>query len=200
MASFSQAYQLVALAEGGYQNYSEDSGNYNSLGQLVGTNWGINAKVYEKYIGRPPSVADMKTMSKATAIAIYKKNYWDRIKGDSINSQAVANILFDGHVNHGAWGIKMLQEVLRLAKDGVVGNITLNAINQADSSRLVAKYTERRKQAYHWLANNREGQRKFLNGWLNRLKKFVTDNPTQSTGGALLIGTAALFIWLYKKS
>lgn len=201
MARFEQAYQLVALAEGGYQNYAEDTGNYNSRGQLVGTNWGINAQVYEKHLGRPPSVADMQNMPKATAIQIYKARYWDRIKGNSINNQAVANVLFDGHVNHGNWGIQMMQEVLGVAKDSVVGPITLNAINSADPGRLIQAYVQRRERAYRWLAANRAGQSKFLRGWLNRLQKFITDQPVAALGAGIglpLIIAAAW--WLSRRS
>lgn len=199
MARFQEAYNLVALAEGGYQKYIEDSGNYNSRGDLVGTNWGISAKTYESYLNRPPTETDMRNMSKQTAIQIYKRNYWDRIKADDIQSQAVANVLFDGHVNHGGWGVRMIQEVLGVAKDGVVGPITLHAINSANPGQLVARYVERRRQAYHWLADNRAGQRKFLNGWLNRLKKFVADNPgTATAGGASVIFVGLAAWWLLR--
>jgi lysozyme family protein len=193
MANFTPAYNLVAAAEGGYQKFTEDPGNFNSLGQLVGTNWGINAKVYEAHIGRPPSESDMRLMLKTTAKAIYKAKYWDRIQGDSIHNQGVANVLFDGHVNHGGWGVQMMQEVIGVDTDAKVGPITLNALNTGNPNTIINRYIERREKAYRYIAANRAGMSKFLNGWLNRLQKFVTDQPGGTNGavGVLLIAAAA---------
>lgn len=194
MALFAPAYQLVAIAEGGYQAHPEDRGNYNSRGQLVGTNWGISALLYEDYLGRPPSKRDMQAMTRNTARKIYQKRFWDRIKGPEIRTQQVANVLLDGYVNHGRFGVQMIQEILGTAQDGVVGPITLRAINAAEPAQLVQRYVQRREAAYRRLANTRAGQAKFLQGWLNRLKKFVSDRPaTAAAGGAgaLLLAAAA---------
>jgi len=51
MANFNIAYEIVRGHERGFQIFPQDRGNRNSLGQLVGTNWGINAQVYETYLG-----------------------------------------------------------------------------------------------------------------------------------------------------
>ena len=114
MAVFQIAYNIVAAHEGGFQIHPNDTGNYNSLSQLVGTNWGISAGVYEDWIGYPPTKTDMQQMTKSEAGQIYKVQYWDTIKGDQILNQALANIIFDGRVNHGYTGVKLLQEVLNI--------------------------------------------------------------------------------------
>uniref|UniRef100_UPI001F2088F0 glycosyl hydrolase 108 family protein n=1 Tax=Tenacibaculum piscium TaxID=1458515 RepID=UPI001F2088F0 len=62
MANYQTFQKKIQRAEGGYQILKTDSGNYNSLKQLVGTNFGVSAKVYERNIGRPPSIADMKNI------------------------------------------------------------------------------------------------------------------------------------------
>lgn len=188
MASFEKSYQRVRLAEGGYQKHPNDTGNYNSLNQLVGTNWGINAQVYESWINRPPSEADMRNMSRDTALDIYKAKYWSRIKGDDIDNQYVADIFFDGHVNHGYTGIKMMQEVLNVPQDGAVGPVTLNALNSGSPAKVYNDYKQRRIRFYHYLADNRAGQKVFLEGWLNRINKFNdfpdTYNAKASTASA----------------
>lgn len=175
MASFEIAYKTIARNEGGYQKFSDDPGNYNSLGQLVGTNWGINAKVYSDYLGRPATQSEMRNMSKAVAKDIYKQKYWKGIRGNSIQDQQVATILFDGHVNHGRWGIKMIQEVLGVTKDGSIGPVTLNAINDANSLRLFNLYKERRKKFYNWYATVKRPEMKdrWLSPWLSRMDAFV---------------------------
>ena len=191
MASFDIAYRIIERWEGGYQAFKEDTGNYNSLGQLVGTNWGISAPVYESFLGKPPSRADMQNMSKATAKAIYKKQFWDDIKGDSIINQSIANILFDGRVNHGHTGVKLMQRILGVVQDGVVGPITLNAINTAIPEKLHNAYKATREAFYKTLANRNPSYQKFIQGWLNRIRSFEFSNTQKviSFGGiALAVG------------
>ena len=195
MANFKLALSKVLDVEGGYQAIPEDRGNYNSFNQLVGTNRGINAQVYEDWIGRPPSIDDMKAISAVIATAIYKARYWDRMKGDLIQNHDVAEIIFDGHVNHGSWGIKMLQEVLNVKKDSIVGPKTLAAINAADPAWLYNTYKERRERFYVWFASNVAGQHVFLNGWLNRLKTFSAFGQSTLAGGAILIGLVGWLIF-----
>lgn len=194
MADFNISYALVEEAEGGFQKYSTDPGNYNSRGELVGTNWGISAPVYEDWIGRPPTEADMRTMSKEVAKRIFEVKFWDRIRGSEIQSQAVADIFLDGHVNHGNSGITMMQRVVNVYPDGIVGPITLGAINSGNPEQIIRKYIDERERLYIWLAANRNMEM-FLRGWLRRLDKFRISAP--AAGGAaalLLLGVAIYFI------
>lgn len=193
MADFNIAYPLVADAEGGYQNATQDTGNYNSLEQLVGTNWGINAQVYESFIGRPPSEQDMRDMSQSTAKDIYRANYWERIQGNLINSQPLANIIFDGHVNHGNRGIRLLQEVLALPQDGILGPLTLGLVNGGDEATIYNAYKQRRIDFYNYLVQRTPAFSVFLKGWLKRINDF-NDFPvstTSSDNGTTDNGTVA---------
>lgn len=185
MAQFQIAYDIVRKHEGGYQKMPEDSGNYNSRGQNVGTNWGINAQVYESYLKRPPTEQDMRNMPRHIALAIFKQLYWDRIKGDQIRDQQVANILFDGHVNHGKWGIQMMQQALGVSRDGVVGPQTLAAINNANPFTLFNEYKKIRRAGYIDLVRRRPKDERFLRGWLIRIDSFVYQ------GGGLMFPTSS---------
>ncbi|MEM6378816.1 MAG: glycosyl hydrolase 108 family protein, partial [Bacteroidota bacterium] len=130
MADFQKAFNIVIGHEGGYQRHPSDTGNYNSIGQLVGTNYGISAKVYESWINRPPSQSDMENLPLQDAIQIYFSLFWSRMQGNSIHNQPIANILFDGVVNHGnSKGIQLMQEVLNVTVDGRMGPVTMGAIN-----------------------------------------------------------------------
>ena len=60
--------EVVLKSEGGYVNDPHDPGGE--------TNFGISKRAY-------PSV-DIKHLTKEGAIAIYKKDYWDKIKGDDL--------------------------------------------------------------------------------------------------------------------
>lgn len=180
MAKFHLFIPLVHLAEGGFQKMPTDTGNYNSLNQLVGTNKGISAPVYEAYIGNPPTEADMRAITTATANAIYKRNYWDKLKADNIKTQEVANVLVDHGVNAGTGGAtKLVQRVLNesfnknLRVDGGFGNLTLTAMNSVSQVKLQSAIVIARENYYNSLASQYP---EYIKGWLNRLKPFYEDS------------------------
>lgn len=175
MAKFSIFIPIVLNVEAGYQNQVSDSGNYRSDGERVGTNRGISAKVYEQWIGRLPSVQDMKNITAEIAQQIYKTWYWDKMKADQINDQSVANIIVDMAVNSGPSAATiLLQETLNehfgktLIVDGAIGNLTISATNSVNGQSLFEKIKMERKSFYESLDNP-----KYINGWLDRLTHFV---------------------------
>jgi lysozyme family protein len=180
MADFNLFIPILQKVEGGYQNLSEDKGNYNSLGQRVGTNYGISARFYEGIIGRPPTVADMKAITKTGARLLYKKHFWDEVQGDSLKSQSVANIVADHAVNAGEDPIgKMVQTILRndfgknVTIDGDIGPQTAAAMNSVNSLQLFNKIKIARQNHYYSIGG------KFLNTWLTRLKSFTYTEKKQ---------------------
>lgn len=198
MANFNIAYQLVAKAEGGYQSSPEDSGNYNSLGELVGTNWGISAPTYEGWIGRAPTKKDMLNMSKSTAEEIYHKKFWAAIRGDQINDQDVANIFFDGVVNHGRTGVKIMQSVLNVPQDGIVGPGTIGQLNAQPPAKVYVQYREARKAFYYDLVNRKRSLGIFLQGWLNRISRFQAYTSYSAPIGGI-IALIGIYFLITKK-
>lgn len=201
MANFTAAFSRIAKNEGGYQANPSDNGNYNSLGLLVGTNRGVSAKLYETWIGRPPSVADMKGITSAIAANIFRQRYWNKIYGDSISSQPVAEILFDGVINHGQ-GVKLAQEVLGVTADNSFGQQTFNALENMNPAKFYNAYKERRRKYYYQLAENNPSQLVFLNGWLKRLEKF-NDFPSSGGGvsaGGVVLGVLAIVAYQNRKA
>ena len=161
MANFEEADKLVGLAEGEYSDDPNDSGNWTggecNDGDLVGTNYGISAPVYAKYIGRTHTVEDMKNMTQQDAINIYKPLYWDCMFGDEINNQSVANILFDAAVNEGQGAAaQMVRETLNLLQTDIKYNEAknywnediINGINNADQQSFFDTYKDRRLVRY----------------------------------------------------
>lgn len=189
MASFNNFIPTLSANEGGYQAMSQDPGNYNSNSKLVGTNHGISAPVLETYLGYPPTAYDMKNLSLTTANQIFKKLYWDVMKGDYIKDQAVAETIIDHGINAGTkTAIKIAQRVLNnsfgnnLTVDGVIGNLTLIAINSVNAKSFFIKYNEARAAYYRSLTNFST----FGNSWLNRIQvisnKFKIFLATSSSG------------------
>lgn len=196
MANFQIAYNIVADHEAGYQRLPQDRGNYNSLRQLVGTNWGINAQVYERHLGRPPSESDMRAMPKSTAISIFKQLYWDRIAGDQLPDQQVANIFLDGIINHGQ-GVRLMQEVLGVTPDNRYGPNTHAALISAPPRAVHDAYKNRRRQYYHHIVANDSSQNVFLRGWLRRIDSFVYVEGMPTTSGGNVLATVTIAALTY---
>lgn len=78
-----------------YSNSPNDKGNFNSLGQNVGTMRSISAPAWESVIGHPPTAAEMQAITAEQAKAFYKEKIWDKVRGDSINNQLIAEMFAD---------------------------------------------------------------------------------------------------------
>ncbi len=200
MASFEKSQKIVGINEGGYQRDPDDKGNwYNGI--LIGTNWGIAAPTLARFLGRIPSAAEMKALSRATAESILKRNYWETNHFDKLYNQSVATLLYDGAVNHGIGGMRLLTEkaLKRLKKPFFKGKVFtaqgidhLNTINQ---KTLFDTIKQVRAESY-----KASPQKKYLKGWLNRLDriKYVPDDRALNAlfilGWLLLLSGVGLFL------
>jgi lysozyme family protein len=152
MADFKKAFEKVLKFEGGYVNDKSDSGGE--------TKYGISKKAY-------PGI-DIKSLTLEDAKAIYKKFYWDKIKADEIKSQKIAELIFDTAVNMGVRrAVKIAQTCLGVKVDGIVGNETLNALNNCDENFINA-YKLQRIKIYVEISK-RGDNIKFLRGWISRV-------------------------------
>ena len=110
--------------------------------------------------------------------AFYKQNFWSKIKGDDIHSEALALLLFDSLVHSGNRAVEWIQQsanevgALKLVVDRQFGPATLRAVNACDSERLFATMKALRASYLSWLADNVAGQAKFKRGWMRRINEF----------------------------
>jgi lysozyme family protein len=188
---FLDAVEVVLKNEGGFVNHPADRGGP--------TNWGITQKVYEAYKGRPVSIDEIKNMPRSEAIAIYKRNYWDKIGGDQLKYYATALTLFDQAVNRGvAAVIRQVQGILGLNQDGRLGSQTIAALNAIPDTKFIPQFLTAAENSYKAIVQKNPSQSVFINGWLKRvdhLKKQATQffgqlNNVQKVG--LGIGFLAL--------
>jgi hypothetical protein len=119
--------------EGGYSNDKKDTGNYHN-GVFVGTNHGVSAPILAEYLGRTPTVEDMKALRKEDARGIYKKQYYDKF-GISSLPKHLQEITLHAVVNSGGHGAKVIQKMLGVAEDGVIGPNTREAMKDASFSK-----------------------------------------------------------------
>jgi lysozyme family protein len=103
---------------------------------------------------------------------IMKSGYWDKCKADQIDNQKIAEIIADWCVNSGTARIRDVQAILGVKPDGVVGAITLTAINRANSDELYRRLMNARIGWFERIVARDPSQKKFLKGWMNRLKRL----------------------------
>lgn len=150
MAQFEPAVENTLKFEGGLEINRADAGGT--------TNFGISQRAF-------PNL-DIVSLTRAQAIEIYRKNYWHY---DAVRSQEVANKIFDMSVNLGIkHALEIVQHVLSIAMDGIIGPDTLSAINSANPLSLLIGLRQSLVTYYTQLAELNPSDARFLNGWLRR--------------------------------
>lgn len=123
----------VFKAEGGYSEDKADSGNYIN-GKFIGTNHGISAPTLAEYLGREPTVEEMKNLTKDEAREIAATKYYDRFKINSLPNnlqEIVFHAVFMGETR----GVRAIQNLLGITPDGVLGSETEAAMQKADFTK-----------------------------------------------------------------
>ena len=164
MADFAKYAPKLIVLEGGYSWHPEDKGG--------ATCQGVTIAVYRQYYGNDKTPNDLKNISYKEWSHIMKDGYWDKVKGDQIENQSLAEIIADWCVNSGLAGVRKVQEILGCKADGIVGSITLSLINSSDAKQLHERIWNARHQFFINIVKRSPSQKVFMNGWMNRLNRF----------------------------
>ncbi len=135
-SNFDYCLKEVLKHEGGWADHPRDPGGATMKGITIGT--------YSQWKGRRISKAELRAIPDAEVAAIYKRNYWDKVRGDDLPS-GLDYVAFDAAVNSGpARGAKWLQQGLGVAADGKIGPKTLAAAEAADAPSAIVAATNAR--------------------------------------------------------
>lgn len=164
MASASKLVPFILRWEGGFVDHPLDKGG--------ATNKGVTWNTFK---GRYPNgtIEDLKSITDQQWMEIFKDGYWNPCQGNLIDSQSVANIIVDW-----AWAsgtrtvIRKIQGMLGVREDGVVGRVTLNAINNRDPRELFYEIKQARLDFIEAIIKRNPSQSVFRNGWINRIKSI----------------------------
>jgi len=116
--NWQKCLETILHHEGGYVNHPKDPGGE--------TNLGVTKRVYEDWGG----TKDMKDLTVEDVSPIYKKNYWDRVKGDDLPA-GLDLCVFDFGVNAGTGrAAKYLQKMIGTTPDGGIGPATLQKLKE----------------------------------------------------------------------
>lgn len=171
MADHKKLVPFIRRWEGGFVNDPADKGGATMAGVTIGT-----YTEYRRRKGLPaPTVTDLRNISNAEWMNIFKTLYWNRWQADKILSQSVADILVDWVWGSGVWGIKIPQRILGVTQDGVVGPKTIAALNARNPRQLFEEIRRARVQFIDDICKKTPTNEKFRRGWMNRLNdlKFV---------------------------
>ena len=163
MDRFEKFLDYIFEVEGGFTDDENDRGG--------ATNFGITEEEAREF----SYTGDMRNLTKDFAENIYLKKYYLGNKLDKIIDDRVALSIFDWAVNSGGKGIKKAQIVANkfganLIVDGIVGNKTLEAINNINPEAFLKEYHEMQRTFYKNLVAKDITQEDFLKGWLNRVE------------------------------
>jgi lysozyme family protein len=167
-SDFNPAFEQMILNEGGYRlvNVASDRG-----GQTYA---GIARNFHPGWAGwRYIDANDLQNLQLSQLVRdFYKTQFWDKVSGDAITRQLIAESIFDFAVNAGtSTAIKLAQIVVDAVPDGRIGPVTITKLNAMDETVFVLKYALAKVARYAEICNKDRSQSKFLLGWVNRTIK-----------------------------
>lgn len=201
MAKFNPGYQKTNVHEKGYSFHSSDKGKETWDG--ISRYWWPDLELW-KYIDKQklnpgfPGNIDRKKIEPEKR-QFYKREYWNKINGDKIPDQKLAEALYDIAVNmHPHTAGEFLQRTLNrlnrrqrdykdIVVDGAIGKNTLKAIRSFIKKRgkkrgykNIMYWINIQKGTRWWnLSGRKESQEDFMYGWGNRgienFREFINE-------------------------
>lgn len=155
--NYDKCLETILHHEGGYVNHPKDPGGE--------TNLGVTKRVYEEWGG----TKSMRDLTVKDVAPIYKKNYWDRVKGDDL-PDGLDLCVFDFGVNAGTGrSAKYLQKMVGTTVDGGIGPNTLKCVNEyvdkVGLDNAIKNFQEERQGYYERLKTFET----FGRGWTRRV-------------------------------
>jgi lysozyme family protein len=166
MADLKLIIPFIKKAEGGYVNDPLDKGGE--------TMQGITYAVWCSVFG-PNAHERFIKMAATDWEQLFKTLFWDKIQGDKINSQRIANTVVDWVWGSGLYYPKLnLQIILKnlgsnIKLDSIFGNGTLSALNSADEDAVYKALISKRFDFIDNIVAHNPSQVRFVQGWKNRL-------------------------------
>lgn len=157
--TYHEAMQKVFADEGGYTYDKADPGGP--------TNWGITIHDARMYWKPNATATDVRNMPKSVAEDIYAKHYAKPLHYDDL-PPGVDYAILDYGINSGiSRSAKVLQRLVGVPVDGVIGPVTLAAVKKKDPEKLINDIYDERlrflKSLRTWSV--------FGKGWGRRVKE-----------------------------
>lgn len=183
----------MGIEEGIYSNDPKDHGGetYKGIARNFYPHWKgwvlvDSAKLQPNFFDSLANNAPLQLL----VAEFYRIEYWNKISGDKLIYQNIANELLECSINMGiAAAVRIFQKSLnllfdaKLKEDGDLGPITLKAYTLIFTLTHVCPYNLNRAllaamlclrgQRYVYIADQDENQRGFFRGWINRMLRDI---------------------------
>lgn len=138
-SNFEKSLKQLLVHEGGWSDHPADPGG--------ATMKGVTLETFRAFKNNPHiTKEELKNISDEDLSTLYKKKYWDAVRGDELAS-GVDFCVFDVAVNSGPGrAIKFLQSCVGVTPDGGFGPATMAAVVKAqeDPAKLIELYCAKR--------------------------------------------------------
>ena len=163
--NWKQAFEQMLKSEGGFSDDEHDNGNKLPDGRKGSTMLGVTQYNWEAHVGHQVTHDDMRKLTPADVEPLYKKKYWDAVRAEELPS-GIDYMVFDMGVNAGpSRSIKLLQTAAGMTPDGLLGPITMSAVQAADPVILIIEFSHAKEDFYRSLTDFP----RYGTGWLNRV-------------------------------
>ena len=160
-ANYDKCLETILHHEGGYVNHPKDPGGE--------TNLGVTKRVYLEHGG----TKNMKDLLVEDVAPIYKKGYWDKMKGDELPN-GLDLCVFDFGVNAGPGrSAKYLQTMIGTVADGGIGPNTLAKLAEYVEKHGIEKCIEDFQGARQDYYEKLSTFATFGNGWTRRVDEMT---------------------------
>lgn len=169
---------MILQHEGGFANVSGDSGGftYKGIARNCHPKW-EGWKIVDEHLPLKRNQIIKSSELDHLVMDFYIKKFYNPCKIDDIESFLLSGHIICHAVNAGIRpAIKLLQKTINkvykteISVDGKIGNKTLEYCNNNKTDELIRQYIIERNAFYTKIAKDKPSQRKFLKGWLNRVK------------------------------
>ena len=228
MVNYKNIVPFIKLKEGGLSANPSDSASNNpspcgkdSKGNPYHTNKGIQWSTFKSLAsegGYTASCDNFLKMPDNVWLKVYKVGFWDKVQGDRIQNQAIANTFVEmtwgsglGSISRGTGTLGWLNSFFKKNYNQNLTSISqmVDFVNKLDDEgktpELFEKLNDFRASKYQSL-----NQPAFTKGWLNRLNAFYLFNKpyaiskktktTTITVGVLLIVAGATLYYKYGRT
>lgn len=147
------------------------------------TNTGIIADDIATFRNIPISLVTaitVKMLTMTEIMAIYKNNYWMRLRLDEVDDQGIATCIFDTGVNRGlSVAVKYTQRVCNmlgaaLVVDGQLGLHTIVAIKKCNRGQFIRAFENLEAAGYMAIIAAHPRDEKYRAGWMARTKRLFS--------------------------
>lgn len=183
MSNFDISIEKVLKFEGGYSYHKDDKGGETFMG--------ISRVHHPDWAGWAGVDADKNDVGlKHSVKEFYKKEYWDKFKGDNIHHVKISSELLDTSINMGVKraiiflqkGINALnrngKDFSDIKVDGKVGPNTISKldilIKKGDAHHLHKLLNIQQGRLYMEIMDRNPQQEVFARGWLKRVEITIT--------------------------